>query len=643
VNPTSPYKSLLRDHQRERALLYSVLNTTDAMLVYLDPDFNFVWVNEAYARTCQRAPHELIGKNHFALYPHAENHAIFCAVRDTGESVHFRDKAFEFPDQPVRGVTYWNWSLVADKDERGQVVGLVLSLSETTAHVRAQQALRANERKLSLFIDGAPTGIAMFDRDMRFLAVSRRFLEDLRVTHLDVVGCSAYELFPEIPPHWRENHQRGLAGETLSCPEEAVVRADGRVHWDRWEIRPWFDAEDEIGGIILFTEDITARKLSEDALRVAKAEAEHANRAKSRFLAAASHDLRQPLAALSLYVGALENTLALTHGRVMEQMRLCVANLGEMLSGLLDLSKLEAGVVEAKVSDFSLDAVLRGLESTHAPEARRKGLRLRVRGSAYIGRTDVFLFQRIVGNLISNAIRYTERGGVLVACRRRQGKAWVEVWDTGIGVPADQTEVIFEEFKQLANEERNPSKGVGLGLAIVAKCAALLGLRIHVKSRGGKGSVFAVELPPGEEVVSKSQRQLHRHRPLRIAVLEDNAEVADALTCFLMASGHEVVVANACTTLMALLGEQSPDIVISDYGLGGGATGIDAVLSLRAKFGATLPAIIVTGDTDHDLIRTASERGLILHHKPLAIDVLNATLAELTNQEPSPCWLPESC
>jgi len=299
--------------------------------------------------------------------------------------------------------------------------------------------------------------------------------------------------------------------------------------------------------------------------------------------------------------------------------------------------------VEAKVSDFSLDEVLSGLESTHAPEARRKGLRLRVRGSAYIGRTDVFLFQRIVGNLISNAIRYTEHGGVLVACRRRQGRVWVEVWDTGIGVPADQTEVIFEEFKQLANEERNPSKGVGLGLAIVAKCAALLGLRICVRSRAGKGSVFAVELPPGEVVVSKAQRQAHRHRPLHIAVLEDNAEVADALTCFLTASGHEVVVANACKTLMALLGERSPDIVISDYGLGGGATGIDAVFSLRAKFGATLPAIIVTGDTDHDLIRTASERGLRLHHKPLAIDVLHAALAELTNQEPSPCWLPESC
>ncbi len=493
ARPSARADDIAATLERKSALLDAVMDTTDVMLVYLDREFRFVWVNQAYADTCRMTPAEMVGKNHFALYPDAGNEAVFRRVRDTGERVFFKDKPFEFPDQPERGTTYWDWSLSPHRDARGETIGLVFSLRETTPYVRAQRSAHENAERTRLFIENVPAGIAMFDRQMRFLAVSRRFLEDFGVTG-DVVGRSHYDVFPEIPERWRAFHRRGLAGEALDCEEDLFVRADGRVHWGRWKIRPWHDAGGKIGGIILFTEDITARKQAETALIASKAEAERANEAKSRFLGSISHDLRQPIFAISLYIDTLQSRLP--PGDVLfSNLKDCVGGLGAMLSNLLDLSKLDAGVVAPAVGDFDADELLAKVFAAHEPVARIKGLQLRARRFGARGCTDPVLFQRILHNLVANAIRYTERGGVLVVPRRRGGRAWVEVWDTGIGIPHDKTGEIFEEFRQLDNDERNAGKGVGLGLAIVARTAALLDLKIRVESRVGRGSMFAVELP----------------------------------------------------------------------------------------------------------------------------------------------------
>ncbi|MGE5471839.1 MAG: ATP-binding protein [Bacteroidota bacterium] len=246
----------------------------------------------------------------------------------------------------------------------------------------------------------------------------------------------------------------------------------------------------------LHLEDVVTELTTE--LVAAKTEAERANNAKSRFMAAASHDLRQPLSALSLYVGMLENKVPPADQMLVSKTKACVATLSELLTDLLDLSKLDAEVMTAEVSDFPVAELMANLEAIHGPEALLKGLSLRCLSSKLNARTDPVLYQRLLGNLVANAIRYTERGGVLVGCRRRGGKTWIEVWDTGIGIPAGKTAEIFEEFKQLGNDERNGAKGSGLGLAIVARTAALLGLQIRVTSRAGKGSMFAIELPLGQ-------------------------------------------------------------------------------------------------------------------------------------------------
>ena len=245
------------DHLHNRcALLEAVAGATDVMLVYLDPEFNFVWVNMPYARTCRKRPEDMIGRNHFELYPHADNEAIFRRVRDTGEAVFYKDKPFEFPDQPERGVTYWDWSLAPVMDAAGRVEGLVLSLRETTEHKRAQLRLGRYERGLCRFVEQAPISMAMFDRSMNYLAYSRRWLIDYGRGYPDLLGRNHYEVHPDVPEQWKTVHRRCLAGETIRNDEDHWRQADGSDHWMRWAVAPWRDEQDQIGGIIISAEDI---------------------------------------------------------------------------------------------------------------------------------------------------------------------------------------------------------------------------------------------------------------------------------------------------------------------------------------------------------------------------------------------------
>lgn len=238
-------------------------------------------------------------------------------------------------------------------------------------------------------------------------------------------------------------------------------------------------------------------------------EATKPSMANYRLLAAASHDLRQPLYGLSLYVDTIRNHVAPSGQHLLENMQDCIASMTELLGNLLDLSRLEAGAIESSPVEFPLDDVLSQLASVHAPECALRGLSMRCVPTAWMARTDPALFKRIVGNFMANAVRYTRRGGVLVACRRRQGKTWVEVWDTGIGIPTDKMDEIFDEFRQLDSDGHPPAgaagprsePGLGLGLAIVEKSAGLLGLDVSVRSRHGRGTVFAIEVPLAEQVM----------------------------------------------------------------------------------------------------------------------------------------------
>jgi len=430
---------------------------------------------------------------------------------------------------------------------------------------------------------------------------------------------------------WRRSFAEAMnsaAERTLDIELEHGGGANLLVHLDCRRL----DSGRASPSLRLAVTDISERKREADLLRQAKAEAERANNAKSRFLAAASHDLRQPLAALSLYMTMLRDRLAPPDQPLLANMKDCIGSLSGLLTDLLDLSKLEAGVVTPNRSDFPVADLLASLASVHGPEAQLKGLRLRCISSAVTAYTDPVLYKRILGNLIDNAIRYTRRGGVLIGCRRRQGKTWVEVRDTGIGIPADKTADIFEEFKQLGDEAR--TRGSGLGLAIVAKTAALLGLEIRVRSWPGRGSLFAVELPLGQAplLLAQEPRGGVCHA-LRVALVEDNAMVREAFVLGLQGAGHQVVAAATGALVRDELGDLAPDIVVSDYRLGRGETGFDVITALRAAMGADLPAILITGDTDPSLMRSMADRGIVVLHKPVDLETLLAYLEDLTWQD----------
>ena len=523
-----------------------------------------------------------------------------------------------------KGTPKW-WDVVISPivGEDGKTERLLAVSRDITERIQAQETLRQSEQRFKTLAAGTFEGIAISAQG-KLLDVNDRLTQMLGYERCDMIGRAVKDFIP------REDHDRVMANihagresqveHEMLCKDGSrrIVEAHGQTI-----------AQEGLPIRLTAIRDITERRKAADELRAAKAEAERANNAKSRFLAAASHDLRQPLSALGLYVGVLKNKLAPADAPLLSNMRNCVSSLSELLTDLLDLSKLDAGVVTPEVSDFAVADLLANLVSVHAPEALLKGLRLRCLSSDLTARTDPVLFRRLLGNLIANAIRYTESGGVLIGCRRRQGKAWIEVWDTGIGIPEEKISEIFEEFRQLGHDERN--RGSGLGLAIVARSAALLGLQIRVRSRPGKGSLFAVELPLGMESKAEVRREA-KPRPLRIALVDDNAGVLSALACALEEIGHQVVTAATGDELLGRLGDRPPDVVISDYRLAGRQTGFDVIAAARAAFGDQLPALLITGDTDPKLMRSMADRGIVVQHKPLDIEALQLCIEHVTNR-----------
>jgi two-component system, sensor histidine kinase len=336
-----------------------------------------------------------------------------------------------------------------------------------------------------------------------------------------------------------------------------------------------------------------------DELRAQKSAAEEANIAKSRFLAVASHDLRQPLHALSLLAEALHEAKLPPHERhIVANVRRTVDVMEELFDELLDISRLDAGVITARVETFALAPVLDRLRMQYAPIANRKGLSLRVRSTAICVRSDPILLARILGNLLANAIRYTDRGGIVLGCRRERDGARIEVWDTGHGIPADKHAEVFQEFAQLENASREPRKGLGLGLAIVARLAQLLEHRVGLRSAPGKGSLFAVSLPRAraEDCVVEFAATLDLSAVLAL-VIDDEPEVRHATAALLGRWNCQVISAGSSAEMMARLDTvpKVPDLIVCDYRLGDDDNGAALIRRLRGEFNSDIPAVLVTG------------------------------------------------
>jgi signal transduction histidine kinase/CheY-like chemotaxis protein len=365
---------------------------------------------------------------------------------------------------------------------------------------------------------------------------------------------------------------------------------------------------------------------------------ELANTYKSRFLAAASHDLRQPLHALNLFVAQLRNELdPVERKHLVARIDSAVGSINELFNALLDMSRLDAGVLESDVTEFPVESLLRRMETTFTEAAREKGLRLRVAPSSAWIRSDFILLERILLNLVSNAVHYTVRGGLVIGCRRRGDQLRLEVWDSGIGVPEDQQQNIFGEFYRLAAGDAERRGGLGLGLAIVDRLGRLLGHPIALTSHPGKGSRFSVSVPvvakrrdPAGVPVSPATITDPVTGKL-IVVIDDDALVLDGMRGLLRSWGCTVITANSDTTAVTQLAEigQQPDLIISDHRLANGKTGIEGIERVRGMLGVAIPAFLISGDTAPERLREASASGYLLLHKPVPPMTLRAVLNRL--------------
>lgn len=380
-------------------------------------------------------------------------------------------------------------------------------------------------------------------------------------------------------------------------------------------------------------------------LRHKHAIAEEANAAKSRFLAAASHDLRQPVHALSLFVAAAQAQPINAETRtLLDHIDDSVRSMGQLFNGLLDISRLDAGVVEVNRSSLSLATLVQNVAREFEAQANAKGLRLRVRVRELGVDSDPMLLERVLRNIVANAVTYTTRGGVLIGCRRRGGFVRLEIWDTGWGIAPQEQEQIFEEFYQVGNPERDRTKGVGLGLAIVKRLTTLLGHRLEVRSRPGKGSCFAVEAPSADlRRASNSTRSVpimafpQRGTGL-ILVLDDELTIQIAMKTLLESWGYAVIAAGSGAEMLERIAtaEQAPRLIICDYRLRDNETGTEVVDRLRSEFNDDIPAMLITGDTAPDRIREAEASGLLLLHKPVPNSKLRAAITHLTTRDAEP-------
>ena len=377
------------------------------------------------------------------------------------------------------------------------------------------------------------------------------------------------------------------------------------------------------------------------------AAAERANRAKTMFLAAASHDLRQPVYALTLFIDALDSSgLSPVQQGMLRHARVANQASSDMLKTLLDFSRVEAGVVVPQMRPLALAPLLQQMDEEFGPQAYQKRLLYRTRATTVWVHSDEQLIALILRNLISNALRYTASGGVLVGIRQRGNSVALQVWDTGVGIAPNKQAEVFEEFLQLDNPERDQRKGLGMGLAIAAGLARSLLTRITLASRPGRGSVFSIVLPlhqeplqapadPAQQLQSTETVPVVKPTPpslqgVTVLVVDDEETVRAGLQAVLQGWGCTVLLAEALKDALQQVALQRPDVLVTDYRLRGGVTGGGVIQALRLKLGdkngRPLPSIIVTGDTHPERLVEAQSHGTVLLHKPLGAGALREAL-----------------
>jgi two-component system CheB/CheR fusion protein len=428
--------------------------------------------------------------------------------------------------------------------------------------------------------------------------------------------------------------------QTLAPLEREIEAQSGACYVRR--ILPYRTQDNGVEGVVITFADITERRHAADALEAAKRQAQLANVAKSRFLAAASHDLRQPLQTLALLQGQLAKIVE--GGRAQKLVARLDDTLGAMsgmLNTLLDINQIEAGTVRTEMVIFPINDLFDRLRDEFTYHAQAHKLALRVVACGLSIYSDPRLLEQMIRNLLSNALKYTKHGKVLLGCRRREGMLSIEIWDTGVGIPDEELHAIFEEYHQLDNAARERSRGLGLGLSIVQRLGNLLGHRVRVRSRPGKGSVFAIEIifpPSGTPPPLEPYRHGTDDRNVEdirrtggILVIEDDPELRELLGLILKDEGHRATTApdGIAALEMVARGTVRPDLILADYNLPNGMDGLQVSAKLRERLHRQIPVIILTGDISTGTLRDIARQDCVQLNKPVKLKELTHVIQSL--------------
>jgi two-component system CheB/CheR fusion protein len=531
------------------------------------------------------------------------------------------------------------------RTREGRTEGVVVTFADISEIKAAERRIEVARAYSESIINTIRQPLLVLDEELRIVSGNHAFFRCFALTPEQAVGR---------PFAAASDHLAAIAGLTdflKRVRANPIALADYEVEAELPGLGRrmlLFDARmihDGLAGqakVLLAIDDNTDRRRASEALEDAKRRSEEANLSKSRFLAAASHDLRQPLQTLSLLQGVLakkvKNADAL---KLIDRLEETLGAMSGMLNTLLDINQLEAGIVRPEPVTFAVKDLLDRLRTEFAYHAEAHSLRWKVVSSRLLVRSDPRLLEQMIRNLLSNAVKYTDHGKVLLGCRRRGDLLRIEVWDTGRGIPEGELEAIFEEFHQLDNPARERERGLGLGLAIVHRLGELLGHAVDVRSRPGKGSVFAIEVPLGREktdAVAAQDRQ-EQAEPLRrrgvILVVEDDPAVREMLVFLLEDDGYGTLGAADGTAALELVvrGPPRPDLVIADYNLPRGLNGADFAARLQKLLPQPIPVIILTGDISMETLRRITHHGWAQLNKPVKLKELTGLIQKLLSRD----------
>ncbi|HEY5827076.1 MAG TPA: response regulator [Hyphomicrobiaceae bacterium] len=532
-------------------------------------------------------------------------------------------------------------------DDSG-VQGVVITFAGISEMKAAEQEIEAARAYLDSIIATIRQPLVVLDDELRVISASSSFHRTFSVKPEDLIGRHLLAAGDHLDVAALREFLASIQARGTSINDHEVeleLPTLGRRTF-LMSARVLREAPAARRKILVAIVDVTEARREGRVLEAAKSEAERANVGKSRFLAAASHDLRQPLQTISLLQGMLEKRV---HDeatrRLVHRLDETVRTMSSVLDKLLDINQLEAGIVRPAIVDFPISRLLEEMRTEFTYHTETNGLGWRVVPSGLTVRSDPRLLEQILRNLLSNAVKYTAGGRLLLGCRRRADMLRIEVWDTGAGIPELELQAIFEEFHQLDNPARERSKGLGLGLAIVQRLSDLLGHKIDVRSRLGTGSVFSIEVPLGraetarEPIVDQGRAQADATARGTILIVEDDPAVLEMLQLLFDDDGHRTLIAADGRKALELAAEGSTtlDLIVADYNLPKGLNGLQIIGKLQEQARRAIPAIILTGDISADSLREIAGHDCVHLNKPVrARELTSLARRLLARPEPAP-------